>query len=95
MLLPNVHSIRNKSKLNYILRFDKVNLTYLYDIIEIIYQVSPANEHVVLNSPPQPWWQRYQPVSYKLHSRSGTEAEFSDMVSRCKKVGVRFVLVLL
>nr|AAO17927.2 alpha-amylase [Corbicula fluminea] len=52
-------------------------------------QVSPANEHVMVNSPPRPWWERYQPVSYKLHSRSGTEAEFTDMVQRCKAVGVR------
>ncbi|KAH3853812.1 alpha-amylase A-like [Dreissena polymorpha] len=52
-------------------------------------QVSPANEHVMVTSPPRPWWERYQPVSYKLQSRSGTEAEFADMVSRCKAVGVR------
>ncbi|XP_052766593.1 alpha-amylase-like [Mya arenaria] len=52
-------------------------------------QVSPANEHVMVSSPPRPWWERYQPVSYKLHSRSGTEAEFANMVSRCKAVGVR------
>ncbi|CAF5008452.1 unnamed protein product, partial [Rotaria socialis] len=30
-----------------------------------------------------------QPVSYKLQSRSGTEAEFIDMVDRCNKAGVR------
>ena len=35
-----------------------------------------------------PWYQRYQPVSYKMDSRSGTEAEFRDMVSRCNAVGV-------
>nr|KAG5706333.1 hypothetical protein BaRGS_026115 [Batillaria attramentaria] len=32
-------------------------------------QVSPPHEHVVITSPPAPWWQRYQPVSYKLVSR--------------------------
>ncbi|XP_052276417.1 alpha-amylase-like isoform X2 [Dreissena polymorpha] len=52
-------------------------------------QVSPANEHVMVTSPPRPWWERYQPVSYKLNSRSGTEAEFADMVSRCKARRVR------
>ncbi|XP_014672558.1 PREDICTED: alpha-amylase 1-like [Priapulus caudatus] len=40
-------------------------------------------------SPHRPWWERYQPVSYKLISRSGSEQEFADMVERCNKVGVR------
>ncbi|XP_064112999.1 alpha-amylase-like isoform X2 [Macrobrachium nipponense] len=53
-------------------------------------QVSPPNEHTVITTDyPYPWWQRYQPVSYKLHSRSGTEEEFVDMVHRCNAVGVR------
>ena len=34
------------------------------------------------------WWTRYQPVSYKLHSRSGDEIAFVDMVKRCNAVGV-------
>ncbi|CAF1483031.1 unnamed protein product [Rotaria sordida] len=50
-------------------------------------QVSPPNEHVVLDE--NPWYQRYQPVSYKLISRSGTEEQFIDMVNRCNAVGVR------
>lgn len=49
-------------------------------------QVSPPQEHLV--APNNPWWQRYQPVSYKLESRSGTREEFADMVSRCKAAGV-------
>ncbi|CAF5009262.1 unnamed protein product, partial [Rotaria socialis] len=49
--------------------------------------VSPPNEHALIDG--RPWWQRYQPVSYKLQSRSGTEAEFIDMVDRCNKAGVR------
>ena len=52
-------------------------------------QVSPVNEHILVTSPPRPWWERYQPVSYKLQSRSGTEAELTDMVQRCNAVGVR------
>ena len=52
-------------------------------------QVSPPNEHVVLSQNDYPWWQRYQPVSYKLDSRSGSRAEFQDMVERCNNVGVR------
>jgi len=51
-------------------------------------QVSPPNEHMV-DSQWQPWWQRYQPVSYKLQSRSGNENLFKQMVERCNNVGVR------
>lgn len=49
-------------------------------------QVSPPQEHVVVSG--FPWWQRYQPVSYLIESRSGTREEFADMVARCKSVGV-------
>lgn len=50
-------------------------------------QVSPPQEHSVEAS--HTWSQRYQPVSYKLdRSRSGTRAEFIDMVNRCKAAGV-------
>ena len=55
-------------------------------------QVSPPMEHVVLPGDNYPWWQRYQPVSYKLYSRSGNEDQFADMVKRCNKVGVRYRL---
>lgn len=50
-------------------------------------QVSPANENAVISS--RPWWERYQPISYKLQTRSGTEAQFADMVRRCNTAGVR------
>jgi alpha-amylase len=52
-------------------------------------QISPPNEHALVDNPYRPWWQRYQPVSYKLISRSGNEREFKDMVNRCNAVGVR------
>ncbi|CAF3233557.1 unnamed protein product [Rotaria sp. Silwood2] len=50
-------------------------------------QVSPASEHAVFSN--HPWWQRYQPVSYKLESRSGNETEFKDMVTICNSASVR------
>lgn len=51
-------------------------------------QISPPSEHAVITG--YPWWQRYQPASYKLDaSRSGTVAEFRDMVGRCSAVGVK------
>ncbi len=49
-------------------------------------QVSPPNEHAKVSN--NPWWERYQPVSYQLQSRSGTRQEFINMVQRCKAVGV-------
>ena len=50
-------------------------------------QVSPPSEHALLSG--SPWYERYQTVSYSLaQSRSGTEAEFKDMVQRCARVGV-------
>jgi alpha-amylase len=52
-------------------------------------QVSPPNEHRKINvNGDYPWWQRYQAVSYNLVSRSGSEAEFVNMVQRCKASGV-------
>ncbi|KHJ46922.1 alpha amylase, catalytic domain protein [Trichuris suis] len=56
-------------------------------------QVSPPNEHVVFEvNGDRPWWLRYQPVSYKLESRSGTEQQFIDMVKRCHKVGIKIIV---
>ncbi|XP_070565166.1 alpha-amylase 1-like [Ptychodera flava] len=52
-------------------------------------QISPPNEHPTVWSPWRPWWERYQPVSYKLTSRSGSEDELRSMVQRCNAVGVR------
>ena len=50
-------------------------------------QVSPPQEHALVNG--SPWWQRYQPVSYKLdRSRSGTGAEFAAMVQTCRAANV-------
>jgi alpha-amylase len=53
-------------------------------------QVSPPNEHAIIDTAANqfPWWERYQAVSYKLESRSGTRAEFADMVKRCRAAGV-------
>lgn len=50
-------------------------------------QVSPVQENVII--PNRPWYERYQPQSYKFHTRSGTEQEFLDMSRRCNNVGIR------
>jgi alpha-amylase len=58
-------------------------------------QLGPKGFKAVQISPPQEdilgsqWWTRYQPVSYSINqSRSGTRAQFIDMVNRCNAVGV-------
>ncbi|XP_037083338.1 alpha-amylase 4N-like [Pollicipes pollicipes] len=50
-------------------------------------QISPPHECIIGGG--RPWWERYQPVSYQLVSRSGSEDEMRDMVARCNAVGVR------
>lgn len=47
-------------------------------------QVSPPQEHVTGSQ----WWTRYQPVSYKIDSRSGNRHDFYAMVQICKAAGV-------
>lgn len=49
--------------------------------------MSPVTENVIVTN--RPWYERYQPISHKLITRSGNEAEFADMVRRCNAVGVR------
>uniref|UniRef100_A0AAV2JSI7 Alpha-amylase n=1 Tax=Knipowitschia caucasica TaxID=637954 RepID=A0AAV2JSI7_KNICA len=51
-------------------------------------QISPPNDHIVLDTPWRAWYQRYQPIGYDLCSRSGNEAELRDMITRCNNVGV-------
>lgn len=50
-------------------------------------QVSPVNENIIINQ--RPWWERYQPISYIIKTRSGDELDFLDMTTRCNVVGVR------
>lgn len=56
-------------------------------------QVSPPQEHAVLptnsDNTPYPWWQRYQPVSYQVESRSGSREEFRQMAATCEQHGVK------
>lgn len=53
-------------------------------------QVSPPSENTIIDiSGNRPWWERYQPVSFVLVTRSGNQAAFVDMTRRCNAVGVR------
>ena len=54
-------------------------------------QISPPEEHSIV--PTHDWSERYQPVSYSVaRSRSGTGAEFTDMVNRCNAAGVGIIV---
>ena len=56
-------------------------------------QISPPSEHAIVNANDQvdayPWYQRYQPVSYRLDSRSGSREELAEMVASCNEAGVQ------
>mgnify|MGYP002655326128 CR=1 FL=1 len=56
-------------------------------------QVSPPTENSVIAS--RPWWERYQPVSYQIDTRSGNQAAFVDMTRRCNAVGIRIYVDIL
>ncbi|XP_074599614.1 alpha-amylase-like [Brevipalpus obovatus] len=61
-------------------------------------QVSPVFEHRKIvgmsGEPDRAWYERYQLVSFKLISRSGTEEQFVKMVNRCNEAGVRVLVDL-
>lgn len=50
-------------------------------------EVSPATENIQGGQ----WWTSYQPVSYKLRNRLGSEADFTAMVNTCHSAGVKVV----
>nr|AAP92665.1 alpha-amylase 1 [Diatraea saccharalis] len=52
-------------------------------------QISPPNENLIIWQHNRPWWERYQPMSYQLSTRSGNAQQFANMVRRCNNVGVR------
>jgi alpha-amylase len=54
-------------------------------------QIAPPEESLDLtdNSPPHPWWDVYQPVSYQLDSRMGDRTRFAAMVTACHNAGVK------
>ncbi|XP_047029612.1 alpha-amylase 4N-like isoform X2 [Helicoverpa zea] len=53
-------------------------------------QTSPASENLILDlNGTRPWYERYQVMSNKRVTRSGNEADFLNMTTRCNKVGVR------
>ena len=51
-------------------------------------QVSPPEDHIKGKA----WWTSYQPVSYNLNSKLGTEDEFKNMITTCKAAGVGIVV---
>ncbi len=57
----------------------------------------PAGVAYVEISPPQEsirgtqWWTSYQPVSYRLDSKLGTEKELAHMIEECSAAGVGII----
>lgn len=54
----------------------------------------PTNEHVMAYNEPfqgdlNPWYFYYQPVSYRLQGRMGTRDDLRDLISTCRRAGVR------
>lgn len=39
--------------------------------------------------PERPYYEIYQPVSYKINNRLGNERQLIDMIARCNQVGIR------
>ncbi|KHJ95617.1 hypothetical protein OESDEN_04433 [Oesophagostomum dentatum] len=39
-----------------------------------------------------PWWVRYEPLSYKIQSRSGNEQQFREMVEKCNQNNIRIIV---
>lgn len=57
-------------------------------------KVFPPNEAIytfdtVEDGQLNPWWFIYQPVSYRMTSRMGTQDEFRSMITTCRKKNVR------
>lgn len=52
-------------------------------------QISPPQEHVVLPDAGYPWWQQYQPVSYRIAGRLGSRDDLAAMVTTCHAAGVK------
>ena len=65
---------------------DECTKTYGPEGVKYV-QVSPPQESIQGTQ----WWTVYQPVSYKLDSRFGTEDEFKTMISQCNAAGVQIV----
>jgi len=51
-------------------------------------QLSPVVEHMRGHQ----WWTKYQPISFGLETRSGTAAEFKQMVAECRAAGVQVIV---
>lgn len=56
-------------------------------IFEFYLQLSPANEHLIVQG--RPWFERYEPISYIIQTRSGNADDFRNMSGRCNESGVR------
>lgn len=50
-------------------------------------QIPVVTENLVI--PNRPWWERYQPISYRIDTRSGNASDLRDMIDRCRQHDIR------
>lgn len=50
-------------------------------------QLSAVTENLIV--PGRPWYERYQPMSYRIRNRSGDRRQLLDATTRCNRAGVR------
>ncbi|XP_055855402.1 alpha-amylase A-like [Episyrphus balteatus] len=55
-------------------------------------QVSPVTENAIRRDFDRPWWERYNPISYQIITRSGNRDELKDMIRTCNDEGVRIYI---
>lgn len=90
----NPHFVANRSAIVQLFewRFDDIANECVNFLAKHNYggvQVSPVFEYAKITNPLRPWWERYQPVSYQINSRSGDVHSFTDMIVKCNNAGVR------
>ena len=54
--------------------FFNIFANYNRKYLALFLQVSPPTENTIV--PGRPWYERYQPISYVIGTRSGNRAEF-------------------
>lgn len=50
-------------------------------------QLPVVTENLIV--PGRPWWERYQPISYRIDTRSGNASALRDMITRCHRHDIR------
>lgn len=83
---------RNNFRYGFFIEYnDKINHNLIFIKNFFVGLLTPWN--VVISNPHRSFWERYQPISDKLCSRSGIEAKCKNMLSRCNDIGVKIIQI--